>query len=56
MWVKNASNDRFFWSAAESATFEIGTSTRLNLASCMFFSITRLVPFSLTTRSSLGRL
>ena len=28
----------------------------LNFASCTFLSITRLVPFSLTTRSSLGRL
>ena len=27
-----------------------------NFASCTFFSITRLVPFSLTTRSSFGRL
>ena len=27
-----------------------------NLASCTFFSITRLVPFSFTTRSSFGRL
>jgi hypothetical protein len=42
--------------AAGSAILEIGSSTILNFASCMFFSITRLVPFSLTTRSSFGRL
>ena len=41
---------------AGSATFEIGSSTILNFASCTFLSITRLVPFSRTTRSSFGRL
>ena len=56
MCVKNASNEIFAWSAAGSAIFEIGSSTILNFASCMFFSMTRLVPFSLTTRSSFGRL
>ena len=56
MWVKNASNETFRWSAADNATLLIGTRTWLNFASCMFFSMTRLVPFSFTTRSSFGRL
>ena len=53
--MKKASNETFAWSAAGSATFEIGRSTILNFASCTFFSITRLVPFSFTTRSSFGQ-
>ena len=43
-------------SAAARATCAMGSSTLSNFASCTFFSITRLVPFSFTTRSSLGRL
>ena len=55
--MKNASNDDVLLVApAGSATFAIGTSTCWNFASCTFFSITRFVPFSLTTRSSFGRL
>ena len=54
--MKNASNDSVLLIGGRRATLLIGTSTRLNFASCMFFSITRLVPFSLTTRSSFGRL
>ena len=56
MWVKKASKSTFGWSAGASATFEMGTSTFSNFACCAFFSITRLVPFSATTRSSFGRL
>ena len=56
MCVKNASNAMFPWSVAASAIFEIGVSTLSNLACWLFFSITRLLPFSRITRSSLGRL
>ena len=56
MCVKNASNCTRGRSAAASAREAIGCSTRRNFASCVFFSIVRLVPFSSTTRSSLGRL
>ena len=54
--MKKASNDTRFWSAGGSATLAIGSSTVRNFASCTFFSITRLLPFSRITRSSLGRL
>ena len=54
--MKNASNETLLWSSAGKATLEMGTSTFSNLASWMFFSITRFEPFSLMTRSSLGRL
>ena len=56
MCVKNASNAMLPWSPDASATFEIGTSTLSNFACWLFFSITRLLPFSRITRSSLGRL
>ena len=42
--------------AAASTCPAIGTRLVLNLASCTLRSITRLAPFSWTTRSSLGRL
>ena len=54
--MKKASNETFAWSPVESATLAIGTSTRSNFACCMFFSMTRLAPFSRITRSSFGRL
>ena len=54
--MKNASNATLFWSAAARAMREMGTSTLSNLACWLFFSITRLLPFSRITRSSLGRL
>ena len=54
--MKKASKSRFCWSAGASAIREIGTSTVSNFARCVFFSITRLLPFSATTRSSFGRL
>ena len=41
--------------AGGRTTFEIGRSVFANFASCTFFSITRLVPFSRTTRSSFGQ-
>ena len=56
MWVKNASKAMPFRSSMGRATRETGTSTFSNFASCVFLSITRLEPFSWTTRSSLGRL
>ena len=56
MCVKKASNDSAPWSAGGRTIFEIGSSVLANFASCTFFSITRLVPFSRTTRSSFGRL
>ena len=56
MWVKNASKDTSFRSAAGRATAAIGIRTFANFASWTFFSMTRLEPFSFTTRSSLGRL
>ena len=54
--MKNASKETSARSAADSATVEMGVNTVSNLASCTFFSITRLAPFSRTTRSSFGRL
>ena len=56
MWVKKASKETSLRSAAGRATPAMGTSTFSNLASWTFLSITRLLPFSFTTRSSLGRL
>ena len=56
IWVKNASNETSACSAGRSVTCEMGVRTRWNLASWTFFSMTRLEPFSRTTRSSLGRL
>ena len=44
------------YAAGDSTIFEIGVSVLANFASCTFLSITRLVPFSRTTRSSFGRL
>ena len=56
MWVKKASKSTVGWSAGVRATFEMGRRTFSNFARCVFFSITRLLPFSATTLSSFGRL
>ena len=54
--MKNASKVTSRCSAGRRVTWAMGVSTRRNLASCTFFSMTRFEPFSRTTRSSLGRL
>ena len=54
--MKKESKSRSFWSAGVSTNLEIGVRVDLNLASCTFFSITRLEPRWLMMRSSLGRL
>ena len=54
--MKKASKATLPRSAAASATCAMGSSTLSNFACWLFFSITRLLPFSRMTRSSFGRL